>query len=48
MSGSSGSYPSENPRMRYLCEGYQLGIAIRNGLQDTNLVIVGYRRVTFG
>jgi hypothetical protein len=28
----------ENPRMRYLCEAYQLGIAIRNDLHNTSLV----------
>lgn len=38
MTGSSGSHPSESPRMRYLCEAYQLGIVVRNELQHTDLV----------
>nr|WP_246049107.1 transposase [Natronomonas salsuginis] len=38
MSGSSGSHPRESPRMRYLCEAYQIGIAIRNNLPETDLV----------
>ena len=38
MSGSSGTHSDERPRMRYLCEAYQLGIAIRNDLHDTDLI----------
>ena len=38
MSGSGGSHPRESLRMRYLCEAYQLGIAIRNELQHADLV----------
>ena len=38
MSGSSGSHSRESPRMRYLCEAYQLGIAIRNDLHESDLV----------
>jgi len=38
MSDSDGSHMNENPRMHYLCEAYQLGIAIRNDLQYTDLI----------
>ncbi|GAB7120272.1 transposase [Natrinema pallidum] len=40
MSGSGNSHPSESPRTRYLCEAYQLGIAIRNDLQDADLITI--------
>jgi hypothetical protein len=32
-------FTRNEPRMRYLCEAYQLGITIRNNLHHTNLVI---------
>jgi len=38
MSDSGDSDLSESPRMRYLCEAYQIGIAIRNDLHESDLV----------
>lgn len=38
MRSSGGTDSGESLRMRYLCEAYQLGIVIRNGLYDTDLV----------
>jgi hypothetical protein len=38
MSGSDGIHPGERIRMRYLCEAYQIGITIRNELDDTDLI----------
>ena len=38
MSDLGETHPDERPRMSYLCEAYQLGIAIRNDLQHTDLV----------
>jgi len=38
MSDSPGSHLNESPRMRYLCEAYQIGIALRNDLDNSDLV----------
>lgn len=38
MESSDGTNSRESPRMRYLCEAYQLGIAIRNDLYESDLV----------
>jgi hypothetical protein len=37
---SNNSVSTENLRMRYLCEAYQLGLAIRNKLEESDLVTV--------
>lgn len=38
MSGCDESHQNEHPRMRSLCEAYQLGIVIRNELKESDLV----------
>jgi len=38
MNGFDGQACGEHPRIRSLCEAYQLGIAIRNELKETDLV----------
>lgn len=37
-SGSDESHIAERPQVHYECEAYQLGIAIRNALYDSDLV----------
>src|SRR6056297_480558 len=38
MKGCDKTTSDESPRMHYLCEAYQLGIAIRNNLYDSDLI----------
>lgn len=38
MESSDGTNSRESSRMRYLCEAYQIGIAIRNDLYESDLV----------